>query len=297
MSQTISISPIAGDSGVGLEVWMQRVIDRADRVRERWDSDSVHDLRVALRRCRTMAEALSQVNPGSGWRKVKKSSRELFHALGELRDTQVERVWVRKLAPPRESVRARLLRLLSRREKEQREAARKALDDFSEKEWKRLSRKLARKARLFPLESIVFQRLALARLEETGELLARARKSRSGVAWHRARIGLKHFRYVAENFLPRRYAPWTADVKRVQGLLGEVHDLEVLRRDIRRNTSRLDPSAVAGWVENIQVERKVRLAEVVAKTSGNGSLLLAWRAGFQIARSISTAPMLDRRSA
>jgi phosphohistidine phosphatase len=276
---------------------MQRALERTERVRDGWDADGVHDLRVALRRCRAMAEALSHVNPDPGWRRIKKSSKELFRVLGALRDTQVEREWVKKLAAPREPVRMHLLRTLSRREREEREKARKALAGFSVKDWKKLKRKLERKALLFPLESIVFQRLALAKLDEAAGLIARARKSRSGAAWHRARIGLKHFRYVAENFMPRRYAGLSAGVKRVQDLLGEMHDFDVLRQDARRNAKGLDEATVSAWLEKVKAERKVRLAEVVAKLSGSGSLLLAWQNAFQIAHPLTAAPMLDRRSA
>jgi CHAD domain-containing protein len=276
---------------------MGRVVERADRVREDWDEESVHDLRVALRRCRTMAEALSQVNPDSGWRRIRKSSRDVFRVLGKLRDTQVERSWIKKLAPPKEPVRTHLLRLLSTREKMERGAAGEALKHFGLKEWKKLSRKLDRKARLFPLESVVFQRLALAKLQEAAELFAKARKSRSGAAWHRARVALKHFRYIAENFLPRHYAPVTEDVKRVQDLLGEVHDLDVLRADVRRNSRGVVESALASWLEKIQNERKVRLADVVAKTTGSGSLLQVWRARFEIAHPLVSEPFLKRRSA
>jgi CHAD domain-containing protein len=276
---------------------MQRSLERSERVRTEWDADGVHDLRVALRRCRTMAESLSEVTPDSGWRKVKKSTRALFRAMGELRDTQVERAWVKRLAPPRAAGRAHLLRALGRREKQERESARKALNEFELKDWKKLSRKLARKAALFPLESVVFQRLAVAKIEEAANLLAGARKSGSGVAWHRARIGLKHFRYVAENFLPRRFAPFAAEVKRLQDLLGEVHDLDVLRAELRRSASRLDDAARAAWKEKIAAERKVRLAEVIAKTSGGGSVIPAWRSGFQIAHALTSPPVLNRRSA
>jgi phosphohistidine phosphatase len=276
---------------------MERVLTRADRTSESWDAESVHDLRVALRRCRAMAEALSEVNPDSGWRKIKKSTRPLFHALGALRDTQVEREWVKKLAPPRAPLRSHLLRILSRREREQREIARDALDDFSAKEWKKLSRKLERGAELFPLESIVFRRVALARLHAAADLLRRARRRRSAVAWHRARIGLKHFRYVAENFLPRRYESWAPDAKRLQGLLGEVHDLDVLRADIRRNPTDLVPESIAVWIEKIEAERKVRIAEVLAKTTGDGSLLRKWESSLEIAHMVSAPPQLTRRSA
>jgi CHAD domain-containing protein len=298
MPQTISISPNSGARSVGLEVWMERVVERAQKVREDWDPDSVHDLRVALRRCRTMAEALNQVNPDSGWRKIKKSTKRLFHSLGELRDTQIEREWVKKIAPPKEPVRGHLLRALARREKSERTASRKALDDFALKEWKKLSRKLTDKAELFPLESIVFQRLALAKLRESTDLFASARKRRSAVAWHRARIGLKQFRYIMENFLPRKHAVWSADIKRLQDLLGEVHDLDVLRLDLRRQGKAVSPQLMAAWLAKIEEERKKRLVEVIAETSGNGSLLQDWRSGLEIAHTITpSTPLLDRRSA
>ena len=75
----------------------------------------------------------------------------------------------------------------------------------------------------------MFQRLALTRLNEAAELYQRARKGRSRIAWHRLRIGLKGFRYTLENFMPQRYQPWSEDLKRIQDLLGEVHDMDVLR--------------------------------------------------------------------
>jgi CHAD domain-containing protein len=243
-----------------------------------------------------MAEALSEVNPDSGWRKIKKSSRSAFHSLGNLRDAQIEREWIKKLAPSKDLLRRHLVRTLSRREKEGKEAARKALEDFGLKEWKKLSRRLAPKAELFPLESIVYQRIALARLQETSELFDRARKNRSAASWHRARIGLKRFRYVSENFLSRRYAPWAADIKRLQDLLGEVHDLDVLRLDVRRANVHV-PESVASWLEKLQTERKVRLAEVIARTAGGSSVFGIWRSGLEIARSISSVPLPKLRSA
>jgi CHAD domain-containing protein len=256
---------------------MQRVADRVDNARENLDADTVHGLRTALRRCRTMAEALSEVNPDSVWRKVKKSSRELFKSLGDLRDAQVERGWVKKLAAPGDLVRSRFLRMLSRREKEQME--------------------VARKAALFPPESVVFQRLALAKLEEFLQLLGRARKGRGGPSWHRSRIGLKQFRYIAENFVARKFAPVSASVKQLQDLLGAAQDLDVLRLDLAHHAASLDPEAFACWIANIQVERKARLGEAAAKVTGSGSMLASWRAAFQLAHPQPLSPILDRRTA
>ena len=82
MAVTISLPPTISKKRAGLDVWMERALDKASNIEPEWDADEVHDLRVALRRCRTMAEALSEVSASSGWRKLKKASRGLFHALG-----------------------------------------------------------------------------------------------------------------------------------------------------------------------------------------------------------------------
>jgi CHAD domain-containing protein len=297
MALTFSLPSDHPARGVGLELWMDRVVERAERVRDDWDAESVHDLRVALRRCRTMADALSEVNPGTGWRKLKRSSRELFHSLGKLRDTQVKHARVKSLGPPEDPLRKHMLRLLSRQEKKHRESAEQALDRFDRKEWKRLTRKLTSKARFFPLNSVVYQRLALAKLNGAVDLYQQARKRRSSVAWHQLRIGLKLFRYVVENFLPQRYEVWSEDLKRMQDLLGEVHDLDVLRGEIRRNADKRDPASVANWIERIDRDRKAALQEFLAKTSGPESPWMTWRAGFQWGHTIVARSVGERRTA
>jgi CHAD domain-containing protein len=273
---------------VGLEVWMDRVLERAERVRENWDTDGVHDLRVALRRCRTIAEASSEVNPAPGWRKLKRSTRDLFHHLGDLRDTQVQHALARKLGPAGDRVRKNLLRVLSRQEEKQRQASEKALDKFDRKEWKKLTRKLASKSRFFPPNSVVYQRLALTRLKAAIEAMQGARRRRSSVAWHRLRIAIKSFRYVVENFLPQRYDAWSDDLKQMQDLLGEVHDLDVLRQQIRRHSSKLDPATVGQWKEKIERERKTHLQQFLARASGSQSPWLSWLAGFQWSHTLVT---------
>src|SRR5580700_12133070 len=101
---------------IGLDVWMNRALQLAEEVQNGWKTREVHDLRVALRRCRTMADALSEVNPDRGWRKLKKDSRELFHALGELRDTHVEQEWLKELSAGDDPVRKHLLKILAQAE-------------------------------------------------------------------------------------------------------------------------------------------------------------------------------------
>jgi CHAD domain-containing protein len=296
MSLPVESSP----KRIGLDQWMNRVLELAEEVEYGWKPREVHDLRVALRRCRTMADALSEVNPGHGWRGLKKESRDLFRALGVLRDTQVDQEWLKKLSAPGDPVRKHLLKVLAQSQKEHRVKARRALADFDRKDWRKSVQKLRGKAQFFPLESVVFQRLALTRLNEAAELYERARRGRSRIAWHRLRIGLKGFRYTLENFMPQRYAPWSVDLKRIQDLLGEVHDLDVLRAEIRRHRARLQEPDVLRWYQQIEEARKGRLDKFRSIVTGKEPLWPVWRAGFQgihIVQSSAVAAPLRLQSA
>src|ERR1700735_3747684 len=104
---------------------MIRVSEMMDKVQGDWNPDNVHDLRVALRRCRTMADALSEGNTVTGWQKVENVPRGLFQVLGELRDTQVTKQWVKKFGPAKDPVPGHMLRVLGKQEQEQRKRRRK----------------------------------------------------------------------------------------------------------------------------------------------------------------------------
>lgn len=275
---------------------MNRVLEVAECVGDDWDADSVHDLRVALRRCRTMAEALSEVNPTPSWKKLKKATRDLFQALGELRDTQVAKKWAKKLGTAKDPVRKELLEALGEKEQEQQKAAAKALQQFDRKNWKKWTRKFPEKAEFFPLESVVFQRLALAKLNEAVELFQRAKKVRSAAAWHCLRIGLKEFRYILENFLPARYEHWSKELKRMQDILGEVHDLDVLQSLLRKQAAGLDPKVVEKWMTKIDQERGGRLEEFREKTADKESYWVVWHRALEWGHNLKTMspPELQR---
>jgi CHAD domain-containing protein len=73
----------------GLRYWMLRVLDECDHCAADFAADPVHDLRVALRRCRSMADGLMAIDPDPDWKAMKKAGKRLFLSLGELRDVQI----------------------------------------------------------------------------------------------------------------------------------------------------------------------------------------------------------------
>src|SRR5271154_5243117 len=84
----------------GLRYWMLRVLEECDRVSTDFSADPVHDLRVSLRRCRSMADGLIAIDPDPDWKAMKKAGKRLFQRLGNLRDLQVMMEWIEKLHPP-----------------------------------------------------------------------------------------------------------------------------------------------------------------------------------------------------
>src|SRR5246127_245730 len=282
MAQTITLPVSVLAKNDALEKWMQRVLNRGEKLRKTWSAADVHDLRVALRKCRTMADALTDTHPSPGWNKLKRNSKKIFHSLGELRDVQVEQEWVKKLLFGATDARTQLLKRLRVLENERLREAQKELDHFDRKEWRKLSRKLRSKADMFPVGSVVFQRQALMKLNDAVALYHQARKRKSGVAWHRVRIAIKRFRYTVENFLPQHYEAWARDLKETQDLLGDVHDLDVLRTYIRRHSREFEQQqAVPQWLGGIQSARPERLEKFLSKTNGKESLWLDWRSGLQ----------------
>jgi len=59
----------AAEKKFGLKHWMQEVLKEADRVADGFQPDPVHDLRVALRRCRSMSEVFQSLDPDPAWKK------------------------------------------------------------------------------------------------------------------------------------------------------------------------------------------------------------------------------------
>ena len=294
----------------GLRYWMLRVLEECDRVAADFSADPVHDLRVSLRRCRSLADGMMAMDPDRNWKTMKKAGKKLFQSLGALRDTQIMMEWIEKLdlaaiarpealpaqpiqnretagpdnaapatgfAPPHPA--AALHHILKAREIVQKSAARAALEEFDRKQWRQWSKTLpARAARVRP-GSAVFKHLALERWTTARELHARAMRNRSQVALHTLRIGIKRFRYIVENFLPAEHKAWSNDLKHMQDLLGEVHDLDVLWATAMSTHVVADPELRKAWHARTDEERQKRIDEYRKSTTGPDSLWNIWREG------------------
>jgi len=278
---------------LGLRAWMDRVLVECERAAVGFDVDPVHDLRVALRRCRSLADGLMALDPDPSWKDMKKAGRKLFQALGELRDMQVMEEWIEKLSDPSDPVAIKLLDHLRACEVEYKQRAFKDLNQFDRKQWRQWARTLPQRASRVRPGSTVHLHLALEKWTAAYDLHKHALRSRSQVGWHELRIGIKRFRYTVENFLPRQHALWGDDLKDLQDLLGEVHDLDVLWA----LAADADVSAFPDlehrnrWREKLSAERTRRIDLYRQKMVGRQSLWHVWRVGLPMGPQLRAAAM------
>ena len=263
--------PIKPAKKSGLAFWMQRVLEECDRTGVAFEPDPVHDLRVALRRCCSMADGVAAIDPDPAWKEMKKAGKRLFRRLGELRDVHVMQEWVHRLDSPHDPVTAPLLQTVAARETPLQQEAVRALAEFDRKQWQRWSRSLPRRMVRFRPGSLVFCHLALERWTEAHRLHRQAVRSSSSGAFHRLRIGIKRFRYIVENFLPDQHAAWSDDLKHMQDVLGEIHDLDVLWPAAVQANAFPDDSARSRWQNKINEERAQRIEAYRKKMMGEDS--------------------------
>jgi CHAD domain-containing protein len=262
-----------------LSFWMDQVLRELENLRSSPSADAVHDLRVAIRRCRSVAAVMEEVDSDPAWPAMRKAARKLFRALGALRDAQVMNEWVKKLAPETDSIRAHLQATFEAKEPQLRVAALRAAAKFDQKSWKRFAHTLRQRSRLVPAGSLAAECLTLERFEAAKELHAKALRTEKPKPWHALRIGLKRFRYTVESLLPEQYAAWSDNLKRVQDLLGEVHDLDVLSDIVKRSDFVETEDSLNLWVEIIARERHQCIRTYRQLTLGKMSLWNLWRAG------------------
>src|ERR1035437_9089047 len=90
----------------GLRYWRARVLEECAHGAADVSADPVHDLRVALRRCRSMADGMMAMDPERDWKAMKKAGKRLFQRLGALRDVQIMMEWIEKLETKKTSAEA-----------------------------------------------------------------------------------------------------------------------------------------------------------------------------------------------
>ena len=275
----------------GLGYWMPRVLRERARASENPSGEPIHDLRTALRRCLTIESAMSEFDPHPAWEKMKRAAKKLMKGIGALRDSEVLLDWLGKFESADRKVGQALEGLLHFEYDSAKSEAREALESFNEGKWTSLQKILLERAAPVDAETLCAQYVGLERWDEAHKRHRFAMQSRSKISYHRARVSLKNLRYALENFLPSLHAKWHDDLKQLQDLLGEVHDLDVLWAKIVALRPAQERAAQMEWKASIENERKRRLAQYRAKTTGKNSIWQTWRAALPQGQALEEAAL------
>jgi CHAD domain-containing protein len=263
---------------LGLAHWMRQALIEWEHARVDLSADKVHDLRVALRRCRSLAAVLQNVDPCPVWKRMRKAGKIVFSALGELRDVQVMAEWTHRLFPKEDVEAVALLEFVAGRELVLKNEAAGALAQFDQIEWNRWAEALPPRAESIVSQKLILKHLALEHWTHAYELHRRALRDRSRTSYHNLRIGIQKLRYLVENFLPELHKEFGKDFKYLQDLLGELHDLDVLWATASDLNKFPDVEARNRWHDLIEEQRQERINQYRAKMLGRNSLWRVWRA-------------------
>lgn len=247
--------------------WMRDVLRLHASARRSATEEVVHDLRVALRRCRSAARCAEEIDADPAWKELRDRSKRLFQNLGDLRDAQVQILLVDSWDLPSDPALRAVRADLRQQEKKAKARARRALEKFDRAQWRGLAALLPGRLEHIREDRASLVSMILARWKEARALHRVAARDDAPQALHAARIGTKKLRYALEFLAPEIYQEWKPALRRAQDLLGEVHDCDVFQAMLER-VEALVPSERSRWHERIASRRDPLVEEYRASFCG-----------------------------
>jgi CHAD domain-containing protein len=208
--------------------------------KDKADEDAVHDLRVALRRTRTVLEVGRRVLGPFHSDEVRGALRDLQRATGALRDEEVLLDLVESLRVADVNV-PTWLEIRRRRERGLRRELIRLIEVGELDRGRRMLDALLA-FRVDPSQDRRLAKFARRSVSAAWRRVERRRTARTDdpATLHQLRIAYKRLRYVAETFaeaLPSDLADLSQPAARLQSRLGAVHDVDVAIGCVRRARS------------------------------------------------------------
>lgn len=256
---------------------MRRASIEHRKALKRKDANTIHDLRVALRRCRSLVKGLNEIEPHRCLKEIDLLGKTLFKQQGSLRDAQVTGSWIKSLVSKKNQVRAVLLKSLKKHEDKNQKKSQKALKKFPSKKWEKLVRSASKLHLHLMPDGPEFKQTAANRCQDAYQLHRLAIKTFNDKPNHKLRITFKKFRYTVENFLPSLHKRWGKKLKHIQNLLGEAHDLYVLDCLLSEQRREIKSKDFNCFRNTVRRERLKRLKTYRKLTTGKNSYWLKWQ--------------------
>lgn len=255
------------------EIARGRLADAAvalDRLRDRKDTEALHDFRVAVRRLRSVLRAYRRWLGRAAARKVRRRFRSLAMTTNDGRDAEVQLTWLELQRPALARVERAGLNWLVRRRRTTKQEGYRAARRHVRADFRKAAAALERRLdALDTTHSPLRRTLAALLREHAADLeakLAAIRGADDRERVHAARISAKRLRYLIEPLRDDEDAlkPLVSRLKDLQDLLGDLHDTHVLDAELlaaletaaAEKAHRLRALALEGNDDAVQRERR-----------------------------------------
>jgi CHAD domain-containing protein len=295
MSRGPSLATAGARAGAFLVERLRTLDARLDAVVPRvlasdTDEDAVHDLRVTLRRLRTVLELGRSVLGRFRSDEVRRALRDVQRATGSLRDEEVLRALVGSLGVGHPDV-ERWLGARRARERRLRGAFARSIRAGSVDRGRALLHALVA-FRVKPSHDKRLTRLARRAVDRARRDVERRRGAdiEDPEALHGLRIAYKRLRYAIESFseaLPTHTVDQAQHAARMQNRLGGLHDVDVAI-DRARRARALGPEARAELLVALERERASRAAACAREAGAPATAARPQADGVVALRKIST---------
>ncbi len=262
--------PVQETARVLALAWMDEADAALERLSDPDDTEALHDFRVALRRFRSCVRAYQPYLKGSSPKKARKQIQKLASATNVGRDSEVQIEWLTSQADKLQPRERKGLRWLLDTLEARRDTAYDEAQQTIAREFRTLKRNIAKRLSSYKLK-VALDEPGSRRsfVAVTGELLdehADALQDHLGHVHspadedeaHQARIEAKKLRYLIEPLAKSVDGVKTLvkDLKKLQDILGELHDTHVLMGEI------------AAATEEAAAEQARRLHELALQDDG-----------------------------
>jgi CHAD domain-containing protein len=289
---TATAAPMAGPYlAARLRALLERLRETAPRVVDSaQDADAIHDLRVALRRTRTVLGICRPLVGRFHADAVRRALRSVMVATGALRDDEVVLELLESLGVDHPGVVAWLSARKARERRLRASVARLVREGELDRGLVLLEALLA-----FPLNPRRDRRLSKFARRAVDRARREVERRKTGrvddaPALHRLRIAHKRLRYTAETLaegLPPELAALAQRSARFQSRLGDIHDVDVAIVVVRRARA-LPDDARAELLAALDRERSLRISVYIREIGVVAASPRVQAAGGESLRKIST---------
>jgi CHAD domain-containing protein len=269
--------------------------ERLDECRSEPTAESVHELRVAIRRLISQFILVNQIFPGRGSEKARNILKRQLESLGDLRDTHVAQLFLRRQLIKFPD----LVDLLARLERRERSLIKRASRKIARFKTKKLEKWVYSSSGLIErqshshrvpqhIRSIALQSANAALTDVVGRWRMIDRTDLGTI--HRTRVAFKKFRYIVESLPPELTGFGKRDLRmlaRYQRRMGNIQDFEVILACVISFMKRQENVQLDSFCGYLKSRRTRALRSFLQKSD---RLLQLWPPGEPRERQISVVP-------